>query len=283
MPIEQAQRLRPPFKSTGGKFYLAPKIIPHLPKQDRYKFWIENFARGFSLTLAMPKRNGVMEFWNDLDARLFNLMRVLVNDCAKFVTALANVQYDEETFLAARNQDKAWHPRSVDNFERSLPQAINTFIRLNMSRGGNGEAFAWSDRLRGGQPGDLNAWLTRLELLPAIAERLSDVNIACECGISLMERLGGRHDIFQYCDSPYMPKTRTAKKVYGEFEMSPAEHERMATIAQNCKGPVMISGYRCSEYDVWYKEWRRIDFSMPNNAGQTKTKERRIESIWMNY
>lgn len=60
-----------------------------------------------------------------------------------------------------------------------------------MSRGGNGDAFAWSERLRGGKPGDLNGWETRLEMLPALAQRIASVEFRCGCGITMMEEQCG--------------------------------------------------------------------------------------------
>ncbi len=35
--------------------------------------------------------------------------------------------------------------------------------------------------------------------------------------------------------------------------------------------------------DRWLHDWRRHDFDMPNNAGQSKRKQRRTESLWINW
>jgi len=48
-------------------------------------------------------------------------------------------------------------------------------------------------------------------------------------------------------------------------------------------GPAAISGYRSEEYDRWLSDWRRFDFEMPNNAGQSRRKQRRTESLWVNW
>ena len=29
--------------------------------------------------------------------------------------------------------------------------------------------------------------------------------------------------------------------------------------------------------------WRRVDFDLPNNASSKASKERKVESVWMNY
>ena len=80
-----------------------------------------------------------------------------------------------------------------------------------------------------------------------------------------------------------MPKTRTAKTAYGPFEMTPFQHFRLITALRAYAGPAAISGYRCDEYDRWLHDWRRFDFDMPNNAGQSKRKQRRRESLWINW
>ncbi|HVC99290.1 MAG TPA: hypothetical protein VND64_36835 [Pirellulales bacterium] len=39
----------------------------------------------------------------------------------------------------------------------------------------------------------------------------------------------------------------------------------------------------CDEYDRWLHAWRRFDFDMPNNASQSQRKQRRTESLWVNW
>lgn len=90
-----------------------------------------------------------------------------------------------------------------------------------------------------------------------------------------------------YADPPYMPKTRTAKKAYGPFEMTSTHHFWLVSAVKAHGGPAAISGYRSPEYDRWLKDWRRIDFDMPNNSGQRLNKQgkkqRRTESLWINW
>jgi len=40
---------------------------------------------------------------------------------------------------------------------------------------------------------------------------------------------------------------------------------------------------KADDYDRWLHDWRRHDFAMPNNAGQGRKKQRRIESLWVNW
>ena len=82
---------------------------------------------------------------------------------------------------------------------------------------------------------------------------------------------------------PHHPRTRTAKSAYGPYEMTPLQHFWLVAALRAHGGPAAISGYRCDEYDRWLRDWRRFDFDMPNNAGQTRRKQRRTESLWINW
>lgn len=265
-------RLRPLFKSVGGKFYLAPKMYGYLPSKDRYDRRGENFGRGFSLSLILaPHEN---EYWNDLDASLYNIYRWLQDP--SFAEHLSVLRYDQQTFDASVKGCSAY---PLD----SLEHAVWTFVRLNFSRGGNGTHFAWSERTRGGQPGDVNGWETRLEQLPRLRKRFEHVKLYNRCGIQLVE--DNVHDarLFQYLDPPYVPTTRTAPKVYASFEMTTDDHSRLLNACRASEGLIMLSGYRCKLYDDALTSWRRVDIDMPNNASQRATKERRTECLWMNY
>jgi len=33
----------------------------------------------------------------------------------------------------------------------------------------------------------------------------------------------------------------------------------------------------------WLDNWRQFDFDVPNNAGQSNRKQRRTESLWINW
>ncbi len=65
--------------------------------------------------------------------------------------------------------------------------------------------------------------------------------------------------------------------------MTRLQHFWLVAALRAHSGPAAISGYRCGDYDRWLRDWRRFDFDMPNNAGQTRRKQRRTESLWINW
>lgn len=258
--------LRPIFKSVGGKYYMAEKLQRHMPL--KFSSMCENFARGFSLTLSLPK-TGRLEVWNDLDPELFALTKMVKENVGIFTAFLKGLVYDQNTF---------------EKYKASkTPGPLSTYVKLNMSRGGLGQDFSWSKRFRGGTYAEENSWNTRILELPKISDRLKDVVLMNVDGIELLESYANDPLTFQYLDPPYLEETRTAKGVYGRFEMTFSEHVRMLMAAKQCKGPVMISGYDCDEYKNALKDWNQVTFDMPNHAGQGNIKQRRVESIWKNY
>ena len=84
-------------------------------------------------------------------------------------------------------------------------------------------------------------------------------------------------------DPPYVSSTRVAKNAYGPYEMTRLQHFWLVAALRAHSGPAAISGYRSAEYDRWLRDWRRFDFDMPNNAGQSRRKQRRTESLWINW
>ena len=84
---------------------------------------------------------------------------------------------------------------------------------------------------------------------------------------------------FVYLDPPYVLSTRTARRLYGDFELSDAEHVRLLDVLGGLPVPFALSGYRCAIYDDASSSfgWRRVDFEAMTRGGM------RTESLWMNY
>src|SRR5712692_646888 len=68
-----SNRITPPLKWHGGKWYLAPKIVALMPPHTHY---VEPFAGGLSVLLAKDPE-GVSEVANDINGHLSNFWRVL--------------------------------------------------------------------------------------------------------------------------------------------------------------------------------------------------------------
>lgn len=260
------QTLRPIFKCHGGKYYLQKFIISHFPKKYQQLRYIEGC--GGAASVLLNKARSASEVYNDADPNIAALVQELAaDDSEEFISNVKSLQYNEETF--------EWS-KSVEDTD-----ALAELVRRRFSRGGLRKAFAWSERLRGGQPGDLNAWETFKEEISRIAERLRGVEVYC-LPISELVRRFDAEDVLWYIDPPYLPITRQAPKVYS-VEMSEQDHIDLADKLNNAKGKVLLSGYQSPLYAKLYKGWKLTCRPVANHAGQNKNKQKRIECVWRNY
>jgi DNA adenine methylase len=260
------KKLRSPLKWHGGKSYLARRIVALFPPHRAY---VEPFLGGGSILLNKPEVG--REIVGDLDAGLVNFWQMLRDHHGDMAFWLKDMPYGRETWAHYTRSDP-------ENPWTELGYALAFLVRNRFSRGGLGKDFAWSDRLRGGQPGDVNAWDTIRAELPAIAERVRDVEFHC-CDALRLIRRNDAPDALIYCDPPYLHETRTARKAY-DHEMTTDQHRELLAVLVDCKGKVFLSGYRNPLYDGALAGWTRHEFDLPNHSGQGKSKQRRIECLW---
>jgi DNA adenine methylase len=269
-------KLRGPIKCHGGKWYLKDFVISHFPPNYEHLDYIEPFVGGGSIFLNKKPSVGIhWESISDIDYNIICLWKTIKYECEKFQNILSYFDYKEETFLRALNTK----PKD------KLSIAIREFIVRRMSRGGLGKNFAWSNRQRGGKPGDVNAWETAIKNLSKINKRLKpdffNTWIEHTDAINQIQKFND-YDILIYCDPPYLQSTRTCKNIY-EYEFSEGQHIQLAQTLNNCKSKIIISGYPSPLYYDLYKDWNFYTKSIANHSGQTKTKNRRNECIWTNY
>lgn len=225
----------------------------------------------------LNKPRSPREVAGDRNAGLIEVWRSLQGDnAAPFFGTLAELEYSEAIF----DECAGWLSSDF-----GPKRAVGFIVRNRMSRGGLGKSFAWSERLRGKRrpdgpvPGELNAWDTFRARLPAVVERIAAVEFHCCDAVSLIRSTDGP-DTLHYCDPPYLPETRTVRKAYAH-EMTADDHAALLAVLCECRGAVLLSGYRNALYDRELAGWVRHDFDLPNHSGQGKTKQRRTECVWV--
>lgn len=260
------RRLHPPIKIHGGKYYLTPWLVDCLPVDYMSRTHVELFTGAGSFLINRP--SGVPAIAGDKDEWLISMWRSIKSCPTTMQSILRGMQYDEPTFKKYRTH-RSW---------------LGRFVRGRMSRGGLGSDFAWSDRTRGGEPGDVHAWTNAIERLVDVSARVQNTefyNTGWHETLNLAEDTG--RPLFIYADPPYVHSTRTAG--FYEHEMEEQDHVDLLTRLKQIsdKHPVLISGYRCDLYDVILKDWTRLDKEVPNHASQAKEKRIMVESVWRNY
>lgn len=270
---EKPAILRPPFKCHGGKAYLKNWVIDNFPQDYEEMTYVEPYAGAASVLLN--KKPSKEEAINDLHAGIIEIFKAIRDDADEFAKRLKKLSYTQRTFDRALKD-------SAGPFDQKIDMAINEYVLRRMSRGGMKKAFAWSERLRGGQPGDVNAWKTALKMMSSLSERLQNVYIFNKPAVEVIKAFNKPNTLL-YVDPPYLHSTRAAKKVYEKCEMTEDDHKKLCEALVNFKGKVLISGYDSELYDSYFVNWQKMFRDIVNHSSQGKTKEYKREIIWKNF
>lgn len=263
------KKLIPEVKTHGGKTYLCRRIFEAAPRF--YSKFLDGYMGGGSMTYNAPagKLQGACEtHWGR-----YNVKWQLKEQGPQLMAALMEIPYTEQSFQTYKRLD----PRSVNAFD----EAVRFIVVNRMSRGGLGQDFGWSERLRGGQPGDVNAWDNMVKRLGLLSDRLREVRLIHSPVYKTLVEIMNEMGWLIYLDPPYLQETRSTYGEYGVGEMTVYQHQNLVDLLPRIKGYVMVSHYPCELYDSL--GWRTLDFDMPNHSGQGATKERRVERLYMNY
>jgi DNA adenine methylase len=279
-------RLAPPLKWHGGKHYLAHRIVALMPPHIHY---VEPYAGGFAVLLARdpderrlwagtePGRCGVSEVANDLDGRLMNFWRVLQQEDTfrRFARTVQAVPLSRAGWAAAHAH--------VHDGRDPVADAVAFFCDCRQSLAGRIKSFTalTRSRTRRGINGNASEWLSAVDGLPAVHERLRRVILEDLPALDVIRREDSPGTFF-YCDPPYLPETRTATDI-SALEMSAEDHRALLDALLRCQGKVMLSGYASALYDTALRGWTRHTFELPNNAAGGKKKRRATEVLWCNF
>jgi DNA adenine methylase len=265
---------------------LTNDILKLMPKHRHY---CEVFGGGLAVLLARDPNDptlwmgtdgsnrGVSELVNDIDGRLMNFWRVLQG---------------EEDFARFRRQVEAipmsrphWNEAHAHAYGADpVADAVAFFVNTRQSLAGrkNGFTSITRTRLRRGMNGNASEWLSAVDGLPEVHARLRHVVIENMDALKLIPREDDPDTLF-YLDPPYLHETRVSRGVYGEHEMSEADHRRLLDVLRSVKGKVILSGYASPLYDAVLGSWSRRKVKRPNSAAGGKAKRTMIEVLWSNF
>lgn len=274
--------LTPPLKWFGGKHYLAPKLAKYVPVHIHY---VEPYAGGLALLLHLDP-TGRSEVVNDLDGALTNFWSVLRHEALfpEFLRACQATPFSEIFWQQAAElcEQVAADPTLSVNPTYSLGWAYYFFIYCRQSRGGQFTSFATLSRTRtrGNMNEQASAWWNCVDGLAEVHDRLARVVILNDDALKVIAQQDGK-DTFYYLDPPYLHSERVAGGY--SHEMSEQQHVDLLNTLLRISGKCMLSGYPSELYDKLLRGWRRIVIETPNHASAAAFKERKSESIWMNY
>jgi DNA adenine methylase len=274
-----------PIKLFGGKSYLASRIASLLPPHTHY---VEPFF-GSGAVMFAKSNVGISEVANDLSSNLITLWRVLQDEAmfSKFVRLMQATPFSEELFDGSMTRQAFDGVVLAAKFSAedraSLSKAANYFLRCRMSHQGMGKGFAAlsRNRVRRGMNEQASAWLSAVEGLPAVHARLQKVVITRRDAIRCITSQDGPNTCF-YVDAPYVLSTRSTKQAY-DHEMTDDQHRELIRTLLAIEGKAVVSMYHHKIYDKLRRKhgWELIELDVPNNASNAKTKNRKVECLWI--
>ena len=266
---------------------MAKKLLPLVPK---HRIYVEVFGGGASLLLS--KEPSLVEVYNDLDAGLVNLFRVIRDPdlFAEFHRRVQLIPYSRGEFY--RYRELWWSGQAPAD---PVENAVAFFVIARQSFGGLfGRSWSMSvSASRRGMASTVSRWLSAIDLLPEVAERFLRVQIECLDWRRLLP-IYDTAETFFYLDPPYLPSTRKA----GQYthELSESDHEDLVDALLALKGKALLSGYANTLYTkLEAAGWRRRDFATVcfaagrtrafgiRGPGSATAKAPRTETVWANY
>jgi len=128
-------------------------------------------------------------------------------------------------------------------------------------------------------------WLKQGGAVMIFCERLSGVVIESIDALRVINKYDSPRTLF-YCDPPYLHSTRDkscAGRAY-RHEMTDEDHRVLLDLLINCKGMVVLSGYRNDLYDYvlcgLYK-WTGYERAAKGQAGKGNGSKNTVECLWI--
>lgn len=263
---------RPVLRYHGGKWRIAPWIISHFPA---HRCYVEPYGGAASVLMRKPR--AYFEVYNDLDADVVNVFRVLREESS----ATRLVRLLELTPFAKREFFDSYEP-TEDPVERARRTIVRCFMGHGTTSRRKGRTGFRGKSKRGWGTTGAGDWMTWPPQVTAFVDRLRGVVIeerpACE-----LIRLHDDEDVLFYVDPPYPLSTRSsmrserdAGRAYA-VDMTDDDHRQLARVLATTRGMVVVSGYACDLYDQeLYAGWQRETRHAMADHGQA-----RIECLWI--
>ena len=274
-------RLRSPICWFGGKGNLLAKLLPLIPEHHIY---CEVFGGGAALLMA--KEPSAVEVYNDLDGRLVNLFKVL-RDPVQFS------EFERLASLTLFSRRECWEVNAALAEGNSVERAWRLFVATRQGFGGQVGSWGYGrNSTARGMAAQCSKWLSTIDLLPEMHERLMRVQIEEDDWQRVLERYDTERTFF-YLDPPYAPQTRKSGGYL--YEMDAEAHGELVERVQGLKGKVLVSGYGCDAYGPLERSWRSLSWRTACHAagrtrgtgllgeGAARRSQGRVERVWMNY
>jgi len=267
------ERLRAPIKMFGGKGTMFNDIIKYLPPVNDYNTYIEPFSGSYSIGLKLETPPPI-EIYNDLDKNVYSLYKVL-SDPELFQ------QFKEKCDLVLYNEGLRKEFKDLlktDNL--SMVDRSFYFFYVNRTSHNGVGGFSKNTYIRRNMSKSISDFLSSIDRLPELHNRLSKVIVSNTDGIELIKKYNDPK-VMIYCDPPYHWSTRTSTRY--NVDMNDEDQEKFLDAVIESKAKILISGYDCEKYNrLTENGFEKIQFEVKTISGNF-TPKTKIESLWRNY
>lgn len=230
----------------GSKARSAAWLIGLFPQHTTY---VEPFGgSGIVLQTKSPSR---IEVWNDIDGELHNFYSTLRACEDDLVRAIELTPYSRREFFECHQA--LLHNEPADPVERArrflvvMWQSYETAMRPTLTHRTQRSVHQRSSTC----VDDFNSIPARLR---QTAARFKNVQLDHRDALAVIEHYDTPETLF-YCDPPYVQSTRSDDpRARYTHEYTEDDHVKLAEALHQCRGAVLISGYRSPLYSRMYKD-----------------------------
>jgi DNA adenine methylase len=261
-----------PIRYYGGKGTMYNNIIEHFPPKEDYDIYIEPF--GGSYSVGLKKDPSKVEIYNDLEQNVFSLYKVL-SDKELFS------QFKEKCDLALYVDDiRNEYKEKLKEELSPLDRAFYFFYVNRTSHNGIG-GFSMNASVRRGMSKAVSDFLSCIDRLPELHNRLSRVIVSNTDGASIIEKYINEPKALIYCDPPYEQSTRTGARY--KVDMDRESHEKFLDTVIRSKSKILISGYQCELYNKLTDNGFNMNQFEVNTIDSKFKPKTKVETLWKNY
>jgi len=204
--------------------------------------------------------------YNDLDGDVVNLFRVARDMGEDLKRALELTPFARDEFVNS-------YQETADPVERARRTVVRAFMGFGSAAAcGKSTGFRSNSNRSGTTPA--HDWRNYPGSFGDVIERLRGVVIENRDAADVMFAHDGEETV-HYVDPPYVAATRDRGGDY-RHEMTDADHEALADMLHELRGPVVLSGYRSELYDALYNGWRRVERHAHADGARD-----RVECLWL--
>jgi DNA adenine methylase len=260
-----------PIRYYGSKGGFYNKIIEHFPAPDEYDIYIEPY--GGSYIVGLKKPMATIEIYNDLEKNVYSLYKVL-SDPDMFH------RFKEKCDLILYNEDLRNEFKVLLKTDESIEDRAFHFFYVNRTSHNGMGGFSINSHIRRGMSKAISDFLSSIDRLPELHDRLSRVMVTNMDGVRLIRKYKEPNTLL-YCDPPYEQSTRTGARY--AVDMNEEEHSKFLDAVIDSKSKIIISGYECKLYErLTDNGFKKINFEV-NTMDGNFNKKVKTESLWLNY